>query len=429
MAEENCNEKSGDEIIVTAKSKYYEGLNHPIRSCSPSSVLECNGSITFPDISPTGLMSFDLGSDPANFYPLFGTAGAASGQPGLGAEKKLEGWRDHEEQKEEEGLVGIIHKQVEESNKEKLVQAPNSSVYSADMEAIQASAAEETNKLSSDVPESESPAKRDSAEESTAEDCDVKSHCSKRRKTVQKRVVFVPVGPADGRQKSDGPPSDMWAWRKYGQKPIKGSPYPRGYYRCSSSKGCCARKQVERSGNDPSMLIITYTSDHNHPWPANRNNTSNSNSNSGSILAKQSQELTSGGGGGAQSVSDKSANVLQDRRASSTSEEQPCNSSDNLFSLIINSPDRLEQMQAAEPLANFMHDVQDLCISGSNGGLEEEDDDLYAGLGELPESSRIFSTRGFFEEDENKHNANAGIDRCSLFSWPGNCLLGNSAVI
>jgi hypothetical protein len=25
-------------------------------------------------------------------------------------------------------------------------------------------------------------------------------------------------------------PSDLWAWRKYGQKPIKGSPHPRYVY-------------------------------------------------------------------------------------------------------------------------------------------------------------------------------------------------------
>ncbi|KAG6497611.1 hypothetical protein ZIOFF_045515 [Zingiber officinale] len=45
----------------------------------------------------------------------------------------------------------------------------------------------------------------------------------------------------------------------------------RGYYRCSSSKGCSARKQVERSRTEPNMLVITYTSEHNHPWPTQRN--------------------------------------------------------------------------------------------------------------------------------------------------------------
>ncbi|KAF8379596.1 hypothetical protein HHK36_029037 [Tetracentron sinense] len=86
---------------------------------------------------------------------------------------------------------------------------------------------------------------------------------SKRRKNQQKKVVCqVPA---------EGLSSDMWAWRKYGQKPIKGSPYPRGYYRCSSSKGCLARKQVERSRSDPSMFILTYTAEHNHPVPTHRN--------------------------------------------------------------------------------------------------------------------------------------------------------------
>ena len=42
----------------------------------------------------------------------------------------------------------------------------------------------------------------------------------------------------------------------------------RGYYRCSTSKGCSAKKQVERCKTDASMLLITYTSTHNHPDPA-----------------------------------------------------------------------------------------------------------------------------------------------------------------
>jgi WRKY transcription factor 22 len=67
-----------------------------------------------------------------------------------------------------------------------------------------------------------------------------------------------------------GPVADLWAWRKYGQKPIKGSPYPRSYYKCSSDRKCQARKQVERRVADPSFVVITYTGYHCHPVPANR---------------------------------------------------------------------------------------------------------------------------------------------------------------
>ncbi|XP_066312556.1 probable WRKY transcription factor 65 isoform X1 [Miscanthus floridulus] len=91
------------------------------------------------------------------------------------------------------------------------------------------------------------------------------------RRSVEKRVVSVPLAECGDRPRGatgEGPPpSDSWAWRKYGQKPIKGSPYPRGYYRCSSSKGCPARKQVERSRADPTVLLVTYTFDHNHEAP------------------------------------------------------------------------------------------------------------------------------------------------------------------
>ncbi|KAG6742259.1 hypothetical protein POTOM_054362 [Populus tomentosa] len=80
---------------------------------------------------------------------------------------------------------------------------------------------------------------------------------------------FLPSYTASGLQENLS--NDVWAWRKYGQKPIKGSPYPRNYYRCSSSKGCAARKQVERSNTDPNMFIVSYTGDHTHPRPTHRN--------------------------------------------------------------------------------------------------------------------------------------------------------------
>lgn len=107
---------------------------------------------------------------------------------------------------------------------------------------------------------------------SSATNVPYKARGAKKRKAQQKRVVYIPAASAVSSRPGAGEnvPSDLWAWRKYGQKPIKGSSHPRGYYRCSSSKGCPARKQVERSPNDPSMLVVTYTSDHNHPWPTHR---------------------------------------------------------------------------------------------------------------------------------------------------------------
>ncbi|KAI6673225.1 hypothetical protein NL676_001131 [Syzygium grande] len=61
---------------------------------------------------------------------------------------------------------------------------------------------------------------------------------------------------------------DGYRWRKYGQKAVKNSPYPRSYYRCTTQK-CTVKKRVERSFQDPSIVITTYEGQHNHECPAN----------------------------------------------------------------------------------------------------------------------------------------------------------------
>uniref|UniRef100_A0ACD5WAY9 Uncharacterized protein n=1 Tax=Avena sativa TaxID=4498 RepID=A0ACD5WAY9_AVESA len=85
-------------------------------------------------------------------------------------------------------------------------------------------------------------------------------HCAKKRKLRIRRSIKVP---AISNKVADIP-ADEFSWRKYGQKPIKGSPHPRGYYKCSSVRGCPARKHVERCVDEPAMLIVTYEGDHNH---------------------------------------------------------------------------------------------------------------------------------------------------------------------
>lgn len=139
----------------------------------------------------------------------------------------------------------------------------------------------------------------------------------KRRKNQARKVVCIPAPTTAGsRPTGEVVPSDLWAWRKYGQKPIKGSPHPRGYYRCSSSKGCSARKQVERSRTDPSMLVITYTSEHNHPWPTQRNALA------GSTRSHHGKNGGGGGGGSSSGSGSKSSHNEKQPQANNVKEEK-----------------------------------------------------------------------------------------------------------
>ncbi|ONK61773.1 uncharacterized protein A4U43_C08F33440 [Asparagus officinalis] len=62
---------------------------------------------------------------------------------------------------------------------------------------------------------------------------------------------------------------DGYSWRKYGQKGIHRSKFPRCYFRCTHKhdQGCKATRQVQQSEEDPSLFIITYFGEHTCKHP------------------------------------------------------------------------------------------------------------------------------------------------------------------
>ncbi|KAK6917850.1 WRKY domain, partial [Dillenia turbinata] len=58
---------------------------------------------------------------------------------------------------------------------------------------------------------------------------------------------------------------DGYNWRKYGQKLVKGSEFPRSYYKCTHPN-CQVKKQMERS-YDGRITEIIYKGRHEHPKP------------------------------------------------------------------------------------------------------------------------------------------------------------------
>ncbi|XP_071718728.1 uncharacterized protein [Rutidosis leptorrhynchoides] len=60
---------------------------------------------------------------------------------------------------------------------------------------------------------------------------------------------------------------DGYRWRKYGQKAVKNSHFPRSYYKCTSAS-CNVKKRVERCMNDPSYVVTTYEGQHIHIPPS-----------------------------------------------------------------------------------------------------------------------------------------------------------------
>uniref|UniRef100_A0A0D9W648 WRKY transcription factor WRKY24 n=1 Tax=Leersia perrieri TaxID=77586 RepID=A0A0D9W648_9ORYZ len=58
---------------------------------------------------------------------------------------------------------------------------------------------------------------------------------------------------------------DGYSWRKYGQKQVKHSEYPRSYYKCTHAN-CVVKKKVERS-HEGHVTEIIYKGTHSHAMP------------------------------------------------------------------------------------------------------------------------------------------------------------------
>nr|GMC53370.1 probable WRKY transcription factor 2 isoform X1 [Ipomoea batatas] len=92
------------------------------------------------------------------------------------------------------------------------------------------------------------------------------------------------------------PADDGYNWRKYGQKQVKGSEYPRSYYKCTHLN-CPVKKKVERS-QEGHITEIIYKGAHNHPKPTpNRRSALGSANPLGDMQIENTEQAGTGGDG------------------------------------------------------------------------------------------------------------------------------------
>ncbi|CAI9787789.1 unnamed protein product [Fraxinus pennsylvanica] len=86
-------------------------------------------------------------------------------------------------------------------------------------------------------------------------------------------IQFWPSDHKDGVPvTADRTSDDGYSWRKYGQKLVKGSEFPRSYYKCTYP-GCEVKKIFERSPSGQTTEIVYKGShDHQKPQPTRRQN-------------------------------------------------------------------------------------------------------------------------------------------------------------
>lgn len=107
--------------------------------------------------------------------------------------------------------------------------------------------------------------------------------------------------------------ADGYRWRKYGQKNIKNSPYPRSYYRCTEPR-CPARKKTERS-NDGARTVVKYEGEHDHAKPTLDGETMVRRESETMTVRSSGSSLRSGGTRVVDSVKKLKARVVEEDKA------------------------------------------------------------------------------------------------------------------
>ncbi|KAL5097518.1 hypothetical protein RYX36_001845 [Vicia faba] len=180
---------------------------------------------------------------------------------------------------------------------------------------------------------------------------------------------------------------DPWAWRKYGEKLIKGSSHPRSYYKCSSFNDCSARKLVEKSKTKENTYVVTYKGDHNHKEPERNHKSINRTSRKKSSKTRLSTAEVIGSSPNVRNIDSSNVVIAQsDQTENINTQIIPTKSKDlcpnvETFSNIgkLDSPN-LMMMQFDEP-ENTVHaftNESKITSSGtkSSGSCDDDDHDI-----------------------------------------------------
>lgn len=193
---------------------------------------------------------------------------------------------------------------------------------------------------------------------------------------------------------------------------------------------------MERSRTDPNMLVITYTSEHNHPWPTQRNalagstrsqpsknnNNNNNSSNSNNHNAASSKN------------NNAEADLIQPQNGMSSrpKEEEEQQQTDQSNSDVVSNrvKEEMEIMEDAEKHIDEL-EIENINILEDNNNMNNGEfsdgsvlgykpsmcEDFFAELGEIEaDPLNLLFTQGFNEQQQQQRESKA-LDPFHLFDW------------